>query len=259
MMELVVHQRRQSMARGACRSSNKLFEALACVITLWAWAGTASAHVSADFRPWVPKGWGLVASARGDLDRDGRADAVLVLQKKDASKVLPVKGLGGPTMDLNERRMLVLLATSGGYRSVFSSDKVIPPAGTADNPCVVDPFLEQRLRIRKGVVMLGFDHWSSCGSWGMSSSRWTFRYDPARQGLRLIGFDATEQQRNAPGVSRLSVNLLTGQALVVHSPGEESTLPPQTAKGRVLGESVFMLGDTLPECQAVGADDVRCG
>jgi hypothetical protein len=98
-----------------------------------------SAPVRPDLRPWVPPGWGLIASARGDLDGDGRADAVLVLQKQDAGRVRPVDGPGGPQVDLNERRLQVLLARpGGGYRRVFSSDQTIPPEGNEDNPCVVD-------------------------------------------------------------------------------------------------------------------------
>jgi hypothetical protein len=123
---------------------------------------------------------------------------------------------------------------------------------------VVDPFLERRLRIRKGVVMLAFDHWSSCGSWGMSSSRWTFRYDPARQGLRLIGFDTTEQQRNAPEVSRLSVNLITGRSIVVQSLREAADVQQHRAHGILIAERVLYLGDTLPECQAIDDGNTVC-
>jgi len=220
----------------------------------------AGAALRADLRPWVPPGWGLIASARGDLDGDGRADTALVLQKQDASRVRPVDGPGGPQVDLNERRLQVLLARpGGGYRAVFTSDKTLPPEGDEDNPCVVDPFLERHLRIRHGLLVLRFDHWASCGSWGRSSSQWKFRFDPARPGLRVIGYDATQSTRNAPGMNRLSVDLLQGRFWARVSPEEGVYAGRRSWQGRLLGNPVLYLGDTLPECRVVEGDDSRCG
>ena len=219
----------------------------------------AGAPVRADLRPWVPPGWGLIASARGDLDGDGRADAALVLQKQDAGRVRPVDGLGGPQVDLNERRLQVLLARpGGGYRSVFSSDQTIPPEGNEDNPCVVDPFIDRHLRIHRRLLVLRFEHWASCGGWGRSSSQWKFRFDPARPGMRLIGYDATESVRNAPGMDRLSVDLLQGRSVVTRSPEEATPVRHRSVQGRLLGPQVLYLGDTLPDCRVVDRADARC-
>ena len=222
-------------------------------------ANALSAPVRPDLRPWVPPGWGLIASARGDLDGDGRADAVLVLQKQDAGRVRPVDGPGGPQVDLNERRLQVLLARpGGGYRRVFSSDQTIPPEGNEDNPCVVDPFIDRHLRIRQGLLVLRFEHWASCGSWGRSSSQWKFRFDPTRPGMRLIGYDATESTRNAPGMDRLSVDLLKGRSVVTRSPAEATPARQRSAQGRLLGPQMLYLGDTLPDCRVVDRGDARC-
>ena len=81
-----------------------------------------SAPLRADLRPWVPPGWGLIASVRGDLDKDGRPDAVLVLQRQDLHKVRAVDGLGGPRVDLNERRLQVLLARPGAPEPAIRSE-----------------------------------------------------------------------------------------------------------------------------------------
>jgi hypothetical protein len=207
------------------------------------------APMRADLRPWVPPGWGLIASARGDLDNDGRPDAVLVLQKQDPHRVRPVDGPGGPQVDLNERRLQVLLARpGGGYRAVFTSDQTIPPEGNEDNPCVVDPFIDRYLRIRRGLLVLRFEHWASCGGWGRSSSQWKFRFDPARPGMRLIGYDATESVRNAPGMDRLSVDLLKGRFWAQRSQEEGAGVRQRSEEGRVPTDPALYLNDTLPEC-----------
>lgn len=219
----------------------------------------AGAPVRADLRPWVPPGWGLIASARGDLDGDGRADAALVLQKQDAGRVRPVDGLGGPQVDLNERRLQVLLARpGGGYRSVFSSDRTIPPEGNEDNPCVVDPFIDRHLRIHRRLLVLRFEHWASCGGWGRSSSQWKFRFDPTRPGMRLIGYDATESVRNAPGMDRLSVDLLKGRFQAQWSREEEGRVRQRSEAGRVPTDPALYLDEALPECRVARQGLVIC-
>lgn len=249
-----------SSARG--RRLARALQASALLLGLCAGAGAAQgagAPLRADLRPWVPPGWGLIASARGDLDGDGRADTALVLQKQDASRVRPVDGPGGPQVDLNERRLQVLLARpGGGYRAIFTSDKTLPPEGDEDNPCVVDPFLERHLRIRHGLLVLRFDHWASCGSWGRSSSQWKFRFDPARPGLRVIGYDATESTRNAPGMNRLSVDLLKGRFQAQFWREREGAVRQHSEAGQVPTDPAFYLDDTLPECRVVRQSHAKC-
>jgi hypothetical protein len=96
--------------------------------------------------------------------------------------------------------------------------------------------------------MLRFEHWASCGGWGWSSSQWKFRFDPARPGMRLIGYEAMESARNAPGMGRLSIDLLQGRFWAQRSQEEGASVRQRSEEGRVLTDPALYLNDTLPEC-----------
>jgi hypothetical protein len=64
--------------------------------------------------------------------------------------------------------------------------------------------------------------------------------------------------RNGGTVLQLSVNLLTGQSIVVHSPGEGATTGPLSTRGKLITDRMLYLGDTLPECQIVDDSDAAC-
>lgn len=162
-----------------------------------------------DYSSWVPEGWRLERTVTGDLDKDGIADAVLVLQEVDPLKRVHNKGLGAPELDTNPRRLVVLLKSPDGLRKVAETSRFLPPENDAQSPCLADPLAEGGVRIERGLLFIDLHYWLSCGGWGVSHSTFTFRLEKGR--FRLIGLDGYEYMRNSGKRSETSTNFLTGK------------------------------------------------
>ena len=214
--------------------------------------GLALPATAADFSAWKPAGWKMVAGAEGDLNGDGAADAVIVLQQQDAAKIVANDGLGNPTLDTNQRQIKVLLRQGAGYRLVAENRSWLPSAGDVDMPCLADPLLDEgSIEINRGVLKVSLGYWLSCGSWGVSRDTYTFRWQQNR--LRLIGWDGVEFMRNSGDMTERSINYLTGRQKTVTGgnmfedvPAAKiktrwQTLPPQPAR--------YLDGPSLPSPQ----------
>lgn len=180
------------------------------VIYLFIFFGTTAD--ADDYSRWVPEGWRLDRAVTGDLDKDGVADVVLVLQENDQGNRVRNEGLGAPELDTNPRRLVVLLKSSNGLRKIAESSRLLPPENDADSPCLADPLEEGGVRIERGLLIIDLHYWLSCGSWSVSHSTFTFRFEKER--FRLIGLDGYEYMRNSGERSETSTNFLTGKKKV---------------------------------------------
>lgn len=162
---------------------------------------------AADFSAYVPKGWEIVKSATGDLNGDGRPDAVLVLQGRDQSKIIANEGMGNPELNTNPRMLKVLFKQEKGYRTAVENTTLIPPEDSTETPCLADPFSD--VSIEKGRLKVGLKYWLSCGSWWASSSEYIFRYENKR--FRLIGYEYGSLHRASGEIEKHSDNYLTGK------------------------------------------------
>lgn len=92
----------------------------------------------------VPPGWKIEVSARGDLDGNGSEDLALSLREVTA----------GPDADGNEeeyaRALVVLLADGGKFRRAAASNKVLGCSSCT----VTEAGKGDMVRIEKGVVVL---------------------------------------------------------------------------------------------------------
>ena len=170
----------------------------------------AHAATGADVRPldaWAPPGWRTIAEADGDLDRDGVADAVRVYEAQDPAKIRENDGLGFDEINTNPRKLVVLLAQSGGYRLAGGSDTFLPTQGSEESPCLEDPL--SGVDIARGLLKITLSHWMSCGGWGTSRHVYTFRHEHGR--MRLIGEDDSHYMRNTGEMEEVSTNHLTGK------------------------------------------------
>jgi hypothetical protein len=158
----------------------------------------------------VPKGWRIEASARGDLDGDGKPDLAMVLRSTDPANLLRDTFCAGE-FDTNPRILAILLArTDGGYRLAAENHELIP---RRDNPCQVDPFSEPgQIAIERGTLRIDLERMMSAGGWDAGTSTYKLRW---RDGaLRLIGFDYSNVQRNSGALSLLSINYLNGRVKI---------------------------------------------
>ena len=170
--------------------------------------GAVAAPVVQDF---VPQGWKLERQADGDLNGDGRADKVLVLQQQDAAHWQDNPGLGAPRLNLNPRTLLVLWNTPQGYREAVRNTTLLPSENSEDTPCLADPLDDGGISIRKQVLVVDLHYWLSCGSYSVNHMQYKFRH---QQGAwPLIGLDVNSSARNMDDTEQSSYNFATGKAL----------------------------------------------
>lgn len=172
-------------------------------------AAPAFAGSNSQWAAWTPKGWKLYSASQGDLNKDGRRDAVLVLEQTDPANIKPNDGLGAPQLNLNPRRLLVLLQTAADYQQVLSRDDLLPSANDASNPCLADPLEEGGVSIQRGNLKIALQEWLSCGSYGVTNRSLTYRWENGR--FRLIGYDHNEFSRASGEESGFSINYLSGR------------------------------------------------
>lgn len=160
----------------------------------------------------VPAGWQQIAQATGDLNKDGLEDRALIIENTSRDNFIAnEQGLGGDTLNLNPRMLLVLFREQGkGYKLVEENTAFIPRPDDAESSCLADPLGEtEKVTIRKGLLGLHFQYWYSCGSWYTSNHDYLFRFQNGR--FELIGFDTDEMHRASGERSHYSVNFSTGK------------------------------------------------
>lgn len=212
--------------------------------------------VRRQFAPWVPRGWKLLQVVQGDLNRDGAPDAVVVLEETDPGKMIPNEGMGPTRINVNPRRLRVLLRTGSRYRQVAQDDELIPSEAPDGNACVADPLAEGgSVVVRQQRLRVQFHYWQSCGSGGVSKITYTFRVEGRSQAeqVRLIGYDHWSTHRYAPNGHELrSVNLLTGRIKTeqVEWPDDrKAPLPPQVEWTAPVRMVPVYLGEDHVSCE----------
>ncbi|MDR2875918.1 MAG: hypothetical protein LBV44_08330 [Methylobacillus sp.] len=188
----------------------------------------ASAHAAPldPFASWIPAGWKLLIQRTGDLNNDGAADAALVLEKTDPANIKPNKGLGAPELNLNPRRLLVLLNTPGGYKQILSRDDLLPTQDEEENTCLLDPLANGDVSIERGDLIISLQYFMSCGGWGVPTVTYTFRLEGER--FRLVHYGDLTLIRNTGTMSQRSFDYLTGQKVTI---SEEYTSEEQEQNG----------------------------
>lgn len=168
-------------------------------------AGTA-----ADAKGFAPKGWTIEASAKGDLDGDGKADIAFVLRDTDKRNVLPnPDGIGDNPFNTNPRILAVAFGGDAGqpYRLALQNSKLIP---RRDNPGMDDPFdAKGGLSIARGALNVKLSLFMNAGGTTIYDDRFTFRWQGGQ--LALIGFEQVLAERNTGQVTTTSVNYATGK------------------------------------------------
>lgn len=168
---------------------------------------------AADLSALVPAGWKLDASAEGDLNGDGRADAAIVVRGQDPAKIVRNEGLGASELDTNPRQLLVFLRDGQSYKLAAAQRQWLPPAGNAENACLQDPLEDGGIAIKNGRLTVTLHYWLSCGGWGVQNHAYTFRLEGQR--FRLIGSERVSYMRNSGEQTTVSTNYLSGRQKTV--------------------------------------------
>jgi hypothetical protein len=145
----------------------------------------------------VPAGWTIEATTRGDLDKNGKEDVVLELVQEEK------KGQGDEFVE-RSRALLALLSAEGGQlRRAGASNQVLYCIGCQGTMGGGGGGVT---KIEKGVLIVD----------QMSGSRETvhtvlrFRYDPKERKFVFIGEDVEKTDRAVGTSTAESTNLITG-------------------------------------------------
>lgn len=156
------------------------------------------------FSDFVPKGWTLLDSAKGDLNKDGNDDLAIVLQYGDSVSVVQTDDGYTDTVITQPRILLLAFYNTPAkrYQLTEQSNTFIL---THFNPNMQDPF--QEVSISKGVLTIAFNIFMNAGGWGMNTNRYKFRYQNKQ--FELIGADYSYVNRGTGEAEDRSFNFLT--------------------------------------------------
>jgi len=155
----------------------------------------------------VPVNWKIIKQAEGDLNKDKKADAVLIIENTDSSNILQNESLGSSELNLNPRYLLILFKTEKGYELKELNKTFIPTEGNAESPYLTDPLMDGGIEIQNDVINLSLNYWYSCGSWYTGTNTYTFRFQ--HNEFELIGFDSNEFHRASGEITFISINFST--------------------------------------------------
>ena len=152
------------------------------------------------YQAYIPPKYVLFEVLKGDLNKDGQADVVLIVKNTDPNMWL--ENQFGERVDRNRRGIMVLLNENGKYQKVvqnlaaFSSEN-------EDGGVYFAPELAPS--IEKGLLKIHYAH-GRYGYW-----RYTFRLEG--RDMRLIGYD--DSDNHGPYIhSQTSINFLSQKKLL---------------------------------------------
>jgi len=201
------------------------------------------------FAHWVPHGWKLIAHKWGDLNRDGVDDVVLVTEKIDSAnfKKNP-EPLGPEILNLNPRRLVILLKSSDGLQEILSRDDLLPSPNEENMGCLADPIENGGGSIARGNLVIELQAWLSCGSYGVTNEKFIFRFDGAR--FRFVGYDHSEFSRSTGDQSEFSINYLTGKKKITTGLNAFEDSKPKIVWKNLRTKRAFFLDEMFLYCYA---------
>lgn len=138
------------------------------------------AQNSVSLNSFVPSGFVIFETIKGDLNKDGVQDCVLIIKGTNKNKIIRDQYKG--TLDQNRRGIVVLIKNNGTYEltcknlNCFSSEN-------EDGGVYYAP--ELSVEINNNKLYINYEH----GRYG--SKKYTFRFEGSD--FQLIGFDETSQ------------------------------------------------------------------
>lgn len=147
----------------------------------------------------APRGWKTEKIARGDLNRDGRADAAIVLVEAKAARVEDGVPMG------RRRALVIAFNQRRGWKRVGFSNQLL--LGTRDGGAFYGMGeAPVEVSIEKGVVLVNMEF----GSREVMATTHRLRWEPRRKAVYVIGMDAATRDRATGGGETTSANYLTG-------------------------------------------------
>jgi len=196
----------------------------------------ATASAPAGF---VPAGWQIAQQVAVDLNRDGRPDAVLLLQP-DAPPPAPGSGRSP------ERVLAVLVQQRGTWALAGQNARLVPQVdlATQEDPLAngelaAGPAGSAKSARQRGSFSLSLGLTSTAGSYESALLTYRFRLDG--RCVRLIGHDSLQTHRGTLDTQDTSINFLTGA--VLRTSGNAQTDATTQRRTRLADNPRRCLGD----------------
>jgi hypothetical protein len=142
------------------------------------------------FPDYIPAGWTILDSTRGDLNKDQLEDMVLVLQNRDSvTLTYPDTEYEEDTVITQPRMLLIIFRTPKGKYSL--ADRSNTFILNDDNPSLEDPYDD--VSIENGILTIGFHLFANAGTWYTSATQYKFRYQTGS--MALIGAESKSLHR----------------------------------------------------------------
>lgn len=162
----------------------------------------------------VPKDWILVYYALGDINHDGKDDAIMVIENTDPAFLKRNRRLGPKILNMNPRQMLVLFQTQTGYQEMLRVANGFPTEHSFQKPCLADPLVEAgKINIEDGLVKVALNYTLKCSGYNTTKHTFKFRYENTR--FRLVGFNTMQLERISGDATEHNFDYLAGQKTTV--------------------------------------------
>ncbi len=158
-------------------------------------ATASKMELKKDPKAFVPKGYTLFQQYKGDLNKDGKPDVVLMIKGTEESKWVDDENRG--RLDRNRRGLIILFKRDGGYELIAENDECFS-SKNEDGGVYYAP--ELSLEINKNRLIISYLH----GRYGYRS--YIFRYQ--NNDFELIGYDGYSS-RGSVTLRILEVNFST--------------------------------------------------
>ena len=150
----------------------------------------------------IPHGWIVRDSAQGDLNKDGKADIVLMIQSDVPADYRKNDSFGSDSINANKRGLFIFFQHQDGYKFIKEADKIIPEHVT---PTISDTY--SGINIKNGILETAYYYWANAGSWLTYTTTYKFRYQ--NNDFFLIGIEYESTHRGNMIEENVSINLST--------------------------------------------------
>lgn len=162
---------------------------------------TVAPKVCHQAESFLPDGWKVIASEKGDLNKDGIVDVAYVVQNQDKANLVNEDGV---KRDKNPRELIVLFGTEDKKCYVLAvRNKTFILAN--DNEFMDEPF--QGIEIKNGTLRMSFSEFYTMGSWTTTQYSYVWRYQD--DAFKLIGANTTKFHRGDGDAVEISANFST--------------------------------------------------
>ena len=160
----------------------------------------------------APRGWKIQQQINGDLNRDGKPDAALVLVEDKAAN------------EARRRALVVVLREGKGLRRVGFNNSLL--LGTRDGGAFYGASeTPVNVAIRKGVLHVN----QESGSREVLDTTHKFRFDGQNR-MMLIGFDSISRDRATGSAQIISINYSTGVQYTDTLPADSEKVQRKTSR-----------------------------